>query len=96
MVHFSLYPGKAIWDKVFKSGPSKMSGRQPSKNLKGIWSSLSGHVISPFYRNFQILFVKLLSLKYFATLLIAFLFMAAFLETTFKFFQETIYNLFDI
>ena len=24
-----------IWDKVFKSGPSKIRGRQPSKNLKG-------------------------------------------------------------
>ena len=24
-----------IWDKVFKSGPSKICGRQPLKNLKG-------------------------------------------------------------
>ena len=24
-----------IWDKVFKSEPSKISGRQPLKNLKG-------------------------------------------------------------
>ena len=24
-----------IWDKVFKNGPSKISGRQPLKNLKG-------------------------------------------------------------
>ena len=24
-----------IWDKVFKTGPSKVCGRQPSKNLKG-------------------------------------------------------------
>ena len=24
-----------IWDKVFKSGPSKNCGRQPSKNLNG-------------------------------------------------------------
>ena len=23
------------WDKVFKSGPSKICGRQPLKNLKG-------------------------------------------------------------
>ena len=28
-----------IWDKVFKSGPSKVCGRQPFKNLKGIWST---------------------------------------------------------
>ena len=28
-----------IWDKVFKSGPSKICGRQPLKNLKG-WSLL--------------------------------------------------------
>ena len=26
---------KRIWDKVFKTGPSKVCGRQPSKNLKG-------------------------------------------------------------
>ena len=24
----------AIWDKVFKTGPSKICGRQPLKNLK--------------------------------------------------------------
>ena len=24
-----------IWDKVFKSGPSKICGRQPLKNVKG-------------------------------------------------------------
>ena len=25
----------SIWDKVFKSGPSTICGRQPLKNLKG-------------------------------------------------------------
>ena len=24
----------AVWDKVFKNGPSKIHGRQPLKNLK--------------------------------------------------------------
>ena len=28
-----------MWDKVFKSGSSKIFGRQPLKNLKGIWSA---------------------------------------------------------
>ena len=28
-----------IWDKVFKNGPSKICGRQPWKNLKGVWSA---------------------------------------------------------
>ena len=28
-----------IWDKVFKSGPSKIFGRQPVKNLK--WQTIS-------------------------------------------------------
>ena len=26
-------------DKIFKSGPSKISGRQPLKKLEGIWSA---------------------------------------------------------
>ena len=25
----------SVWNKVFKSGPSKIYGRQPLKNLKG-------------------------------------------------------------
>ena len=39
--HIGEYPGTRkveksdIWDKVFKSGPSKTCGRQPLKNLKG-------------------------------------------------------------
>ena len=32
---------KTIWDKVFKSGPSKISGGQPLKNLKGMVCLLS-------------------------------------------------------
>ena len=28
-------PTKGKWDKVFKSGPSKICGRQPLKSLKG-------------------------------------------------------------
>ena len=44
---------KRIWDKVFKTGPSKVCGRQPSKNLKGygmfkqkkqIFQSKSNHI----------------------------------------------------
>ena len=32
----SICSGKIIiWDKVFKSGPSKVCGRKPLKNLKG-------------------------------------------------------------
>ena len=39
--HIGEYPAARkveksdIWDKVFKSGPSKICGRQPLKNLKG-------------------------------------------------------------
>ena len=29
------WPDIYIWDKVFKSGPSKVCGRQPLKNLMG-------------------------------------------------------------
>ena len=35
---------KGIWDKVFKSGPSKICRRQPLKNLKGY--GLLKHAIS--------------------------------------------------
>ena len=28
-----------IWDKVFKSEPSKICGRQPLKKFEGIWSA---------------------------------------------------------
>ena len=34
-----------IWDKAFKSGPSKICGRQPLKNLKG-----SDHIPSDFLK----------------------------------------------
>ena len=27
------------WNKVFKNGPNKICGKQPLKNLKGIWST---------------------------------------------------------
>ena len=33
----------SIWDKVFKSGPSKICGRQRLKNLKG-YGLLKGHL----------------------------------------------------
>ena len=29
-----IHQNLVIWDKIFKSGPSKICGRQPSKNLK--------------------------------------------------------------
>ena len=28
-----------IWDKVFKNGPSKISGRQLLKKFEGVWSA---------------------------------------------------------
>ena len=31
-----------IWDKIFKSGPSKICGRQPLKNLKFLFRFLKG------------------------------------------------------
>ena len=41
-----------IWDKVFKNGPSKISGRQPLKNLK--WYGLpqqTNHITSNFLKD---------------------------------------------
>ena len=32
---YSYFNKKIIWDKVFKTGPSKICGRQPLKKLKG-------------------------------------------------------------
>ena len=37
--HFTQFPGKKIWVKVFKNGPSKISGRQLLKNFP--WSILA-------------------------------------------------------
>ena len=34
-VIFPLVFYSTIWNKLFKNGPSKISGRQPLKNLKG-------------------------------------------------------------
>ena len=37
-------------DKVFKNGPSQICGRQPLKNLKGIWSALADTILSKFIK----------------------------------------------
>ena len=40
----------AIWGKVFKSGPSKIFGRQPLKNLKGYGLPKADHIPSNFLK----------------------------------------------
>ena len=37
-----------IWDKVFKSGPSKICGRQPLKNLNGYGLLLTWSILQYF------------------------------------------------
>ena len=63
-------PFSIVWDKVFKNGPSKICGRQPSKNLKFFKGCLPQILLGPFLNilshirdSFQILLLILREFK---------------------------------
>ena len=46
--------GIDIWDKVFKSGPSRICGRQPLKNLKGKADHIPSNILKAVSRKFYL------------------------------------------